>query len=72
MIKTLLLTTIILLNGFTGDSIPTNKGVIVEKTRGLITVDINGQLENWYIDEDIENYNINDNVYIVGDRLVRY
>lgn len=42
---------------------------VVEVTNNLITVDVNGQLEDWYI-EGYSNIEKGDKVIILGDRLV--
>ena len=42
---------------------------VVKVTNNLITIDVNGQLENWYI-EGYNNIEKGDKVIILGDRLV--
>lgn len=42
---------------------------VVKVTNNLITIDVNGQLENWYI-EGYNNIEKGDQVIILGDRLV--
>ena len=42
---------------------------VVKVTNNLITIDVNGQLENWYI-EGYNNIEAGDQVVILRDRLV--
>lgn len=43
---------------------------VVEVQNNLITIDMSGQLENWYVDDENDNIEKGDKVVIVNDRLI--
>lgn len=45
-------------------------GTVTEKSENFVTIEINGQLENWYLDDELNNLELNENVLIVGARII--
>lgn len=49
-----------------------NSYKIVDKDNQFITVEMNGQLERWFVDEENKSIQIGDNVFITNDmRLIK-